>query len=110
MRAQIALKIYGDDTDTLRGLAEQMRSQLAGIPGLVDLTVEKQVLVPQIKVRIDHRRVAQAGLTPGEAVRMLQTLTDGARGAQIVEGAPTTFRARLAERRARGCAPVGTPW
>jgi len=86
VRAQIALKIYGDDTDTLRGLAEQARSQLAGIRGLVDLTVEKQVLVPQIKVRIDHRRVAQAGLTPGEAVRVLQTLTDGAHGAQIVEG------------------------
>jgi HME family heavy-metal exporter len=86
VRAQIALKIYGDDTDTLRGLAEQMRSQLAGIPGLVDLTVEKQVLVPQIKVRIDHRRVAQSGLTPGEAVRVLQTLTDGMHGAQIVDG------------------------
>ena len=86
VRAQVALKIYGDDTDTLRGLAEQMRSQLAGIHGLVDLTVEKQVLVPQIKVRIDHRRVAQAGLTPGEAVRILQTLTDGAHGAQIVDG------------------------
>lgn len=86
VRAQIALKIYGDDTDTLRGLAEQMRSQLAGIPGLVDLTVEKQVLIPQIKVRIDHRKVAQAGLTPGEAVRVLQTLTDGAQGAQIVDG------------------------
>ena len=86
VRAQIALKIYGDDTDTLRGLAEQMRAQLAAIPGLVDLTVERQVLVPQIKVRIDHRKVAQAGLTPGEAVRTLQTLTDGAHGAQIVEG------------------------
>ena len=86
VRAQIALKIYGDDTDTLRGLAEQMRARLAGIKGLVDLTVEKQVLVPQIKVRIDHRRVAQAGLTPGEAVRVLQTLTDGIHGAQIVDG------------------------
>src|SRR5438094_6521571 len=88
VRAQIALKVYGDDTDTLRGLAEEVRSQLAAIPGLVDLTVEKQVLVPQIRVRIDHRRVAQAGLTPGEAVRVLQTLTDGAHGAQIVDGQP----------------------
>ena len=86
VRAQIALKIYGDDTDTLRGLAEQMRAQLTGVRGLVDLTVEKQVLVPQIKVRIDHRRVAQVGLTPGEAVRILQTLTDGAHGAQIIDG------------------------
>ncbi|MGB4344375.1 MAG: efflux RND transporter permease subunit, partial [Moraxellaceae bacterium] len=87
VRAQIALKIYGDDTDTLRGLAEQMRTRLATVPGLVDLTVEKQVLIPQITVRIDHRKAAELGLTPGEAVRVLQALTDGAHGAQLVDGA-----------------------
>jgi HME family heavy-metal exporter len=86
VRAQIALKLYGDDTDTLRGLAEQLRQRLSGIDGLVDLTVEKQVLIPQIKVRIDHRRAAQVGLTPGEAVSTLQTLTAGEQVAQLVEG------------------------
>ncbi|RZJ01108.1 MAG: efflux RND transporter permease subunit, partial [Rubrivivax sp.] len=86
VRAQIVVKIYGDDTDTLRGLAEQMRAGLSGVPGLVDLTVEKQVLIPQIAVRLDQRKVAQAGLSPGEAVRVLQALTDGAHGAQIVDG------------------------
>jgi HME family heavy-metal exporter len=87
VRAQIAIKIYGDDLDTLRGLAEDLRQRLAGVGGLVDLTVEKQVLVPQILVRLDQRKVAAAGLAPGEAVRLLQTLTDGAHGAQIVDGA-----------------------
>ncbi len=86
VRAQIAVKIFGDDADTLRGLAEQMRGQLAGVPGLVDLTVEKQVLIPQITVRVDHRKAAQMGLSPGEAIRVLQTLTDGAHGADIVDG------------------------
>lgn len=86
VRAQIALKIFGEDTDTLRGLGEQMRQGLAGIPGLVDLTVEKQVLIPQITVRIDQRKLAQTGLSPGEAVRVLQALTDGAHGADIVDG------------------------
>ncbi|RST47671.1 efflux RND transporter permease subunit [Variovorax sp. MHTC-1] len=86
VRAQIALKIFGDDTDTLRGLGEQMRQGLSGVPGLVDLTVEKQVLIPQITVRLDHRKLAQTGLSPGEAVRVLQALTDGAHGAQIVDG------------------------
>lgn len=86
VRAQIAVKIYGDDTDTLRGLAEQMRQNLSGVPGLVDLTVEKQVLIPQVMVRLDHRRLAQTGLAPGEAVRILQALTDGTHGAQIVDG------------------------
>jgi len=87
VRAQIALKVFGDDTDTLRGLAEQLRQGLSTVPGLVDLSVEKQVLIPQINVRIDHRRAAQAGLAPGEAVRILQALTDGAHGAQLVDGA-----------------------
>jgi HME family heavy-metal exporter len=86
VRAQIAVKIYGDDTDTLRGLAEQMRQNLSGVKGLVDLTVEKQVLIPQVMVRIDQQRLAQTGLPPGEAVRILQALTDGAHGAQIVDG------------------------
>ena len=60
---------------------------MSQVPGLVDLTVEKQVLIPQITVRLDQRKVAQAGLSPGEAIRVLQTLTDGAHGAQIVDGA-----------------------
>jgi CzcA family heavy metal efflux pump len=87
VRAQIAVKIFGDDTDTLRGLAEQLRQQLATVPGLVDLTVEKQVLIPQIGVRLDHARAAQLGLSPGAAVDLLKALTDGAHGAQIVDGA-----------------------
>jgi len=86
VRAQIVLKVFGDDTDTLRGVAEQVRQALAPIPGVVDLSVEKQVLIPQIIVRIDHQRAAQAGVSPGEALRALQALTDGAHGAQIVDG------------------------
>jgi CzcA family heavy metal efflux pump len=87
VRAQIALKVYGGDVDTLRGLAEQLRPRLSAVPGLVDLTVEKQVLIPQIMLRIDPRRAAQIGLTPGQAIAALQTLTDGKNITQIVEGA-----------------------
>ena len=86
VRAQIALKIFAEDTDTLRSLGEQVRQGLAGIPGLVDLSVEKQVLIPQITVRLDQRRLAQTGLAPGEAIRILQALTDGTHGATIVDG------------------------
>ncbi|HRH30108.1 MAG TPA: efflux RND transporter permease subunit, partial [Aquabacterium sp.] len=86
VRAQIALKLYGDDLDTLRGLAEQLRGQMASVPGLVDLTVEKQVLIPQIKVSLDHRKAAQYGLSPGQALAALQTLSEGQGVSQIVDG------------------------
>ena len=87
VRAQIAIKIFGDDTDTLRGLAETLRKQVSDIPGLVDLSTEKQVLISQIMVRIDHVRASQYGLSPGEAVRTLQSLTEGEQITQIVDGA-----------------------
>lgn len=86
VRAQIALKIYGDDLDTLRGLAEGLRGRLANVPGLVDLSVERQVLIPQIKVRVDYRKAAQYGLAPGQILTALQTLSEGARVTQVVDG------------------------
>lgn len=86
VRAQIALKIYGDDLDTLRGLAENVRGRLAAIPGLVDITVERQVLIPQVNVRLDYRKAAQYGIPAGEALKALQTLSDGTRVTQVIEG------------------------
>ncbi|AMR81059.1 efflux RND transporter permease subunit [Cupriavidus nantongensis] len=86
VRAQIALKIYGDDLDTLRGLAENVRGHLASIPGLVDITVERQVLIPQVNVRLDYRKAAQYGIPAGEALKALQTLSDGTRVTQLIDG------------------------
>ncbi|SPA01886.1 Multidrug transporter AcrB [Cupriavidus taiwanensis] len=86
VRAQIALKIHGDDLDTLRGLAENVRGRLATIPGLVDITVERQVLIPQVNVRLDYRKAAQYGIPAGEALRALQTLSDGTRVTQLIDG------------------------
>ena len=55
VRAEIALKIFGDDLNTLRATAEMLRGKLAEIPGLTDLQVEKQVLIPQLEIRVDYR-------------------------------------------------------
>ena len=87
VRAQIALKIYGDDLDTLRGLADQLRSRLATVPGLVDLSVERQVLIPQIKVHVDYRKAAQHGLATGQVLAALESLSEGTRVTQIIDGA-----------------------
>jgi len=86
VRAQIALKIYGDDLDTLRGLADDLRSRLAKIPGITDLQIEKQVLIPQIKIRIDYEQAARYGVAPGALLRSLEQMIEGERVTQIVEG------------------------
>lgn len=86
VRSQIAIKIFGDDLDTLRGQADALRARLAAIPGLADLEVEKQVLAPQIKVRIDYAAAAQYGVPVPQVLATLQSLVEGERVTQIVEG------------------------
>ncbi|MCP5229280.1 efflux RND transporter permease subunit [Accumulibacter sp.] len=86
VRAQIALKIYGDDLDTLRGLAAEMRGRLAKIAGVTDLQIEKQVLIPQVKIHLDYEKAARYGVAPGNLLRSLEQMIEGERITEIVEG------------------------
>lgn len=86
VRSQIAVKVFGEDLDTLRGQAEILRAKLAKIGGLVDLEIERQVLAPQIKVRIDYAAAARYGVPTPQILAVLQSLVEGEKLAQIVEG------------------------
>lgn len=86
VRSQIAIKIFGEDLDTLRGQADVLRAGLASIPGLADLEIEKQVLAPQIKVRIDYAAAARYGVPAPQILSTLQSLVEGEKITQIVEG------------------------
>ncbi len=85
VRSQIAIKLFGEDLDTLRGQAESLRAKLVSIPGLTDLEVEKMVLAPQIKVRLDYAAAAQYGVPAPQILSTLQALVEGEKVAQIVE-------------------------
>jgi heavy-metal exporter, HME family len=86
VRSQIAIKVFGDDLDTLRAQAESLRLKLASVGGVVDLEVEKQVLTPQIRVQIDYDKASAYGLSPAMLLRELQMLIDGERVSQVIEG------------------------
>ncbi|VGO17627.1 Cobalt-zinc-cadmium resistance protein CzcA [Pontiella desulfatans] len=66
-RAQLAIKVYGEDLDEIRETAESMRMALEGIDGLVDLSVEQSFGQPQFQVVLDHDELARYGV-PGETV------------------------------------------
>lgn len=85
VRAQIALKIYGEDYDTLRGLAAALEKRLAPIPGIVDLQTEKQVRIPQLQVRVDYDKAKRYGLNPSAITEVLETLSNGRVVSQIVD-------------------------
>jgi CzcA family heavy metal efflux pump len=86
VRAQLAIKIFGQNLDALRSTAQTLREKLEGIPGLVDINVEKQVLIPQLNIHLRQDRLSQYGLTPGDALRRLSMLTEGEHVVDIVDG------------------------
>ena len=86
VRAELALKIYGDDLDTLRGLADTLRDRMAAIPGLVDLQVERQVRVPQLQVTLNHERAALYGISPAVVAEAVENLAGGTVVSEVIDG------------------------
>jgi HME family heavy-metal exporter len=86
VRAQIALKIFGEDLDTLRRVAAEFRDRMATVPGVVDLQIEKQVRTPQLEITIDYERAALFGLTPAAVTEALERLSNGRVVSRLVDG------------------------
>jgi len=86
VRAEIAVKVFGDSLDTLRTVAEDLRQRLANVPGLVDLQAEKQALIPQLEIRVDYRRAALYGVQPAAVVDQLSRLSNGRIVSRVADG------------------------
>lgn len=84
--AALVLKIYGPDLDTLREKAFEVKDLIKDVPGLVDLRVENQSLIPQIKVFILREEAAKYALSPGEISRTLEGAFNGEVVAQVLDG------------------------
>src|SRR5918996_4852158 len=85
-RANIAVKIFGDDLLTLRQLASQVRGEMSEVEGVVDLATEAQTDIPTLKVRVDAAAAARHGLETGAVAETLQTARVGHAVGQILEG------------------------
>jgi CzcA family heavy metal efflux pump len=86
VQAQIAIKVMGSDLDRLRSTAKQVHDAAAEVPGVTDLFLEPQVLVPQIHVDLDKERLAELGLAPGALAKELEIALGGHEVGQILEG------------------------
>lgn len=86
IRSAIALKVFGDDLDTMRNSAEALREKLAAIPGLTDVQVEKQVLIPQLEIRVNYARAALYGVQPAAVVEQISRLSNGRVVSRIIDG------------------------
>jgi len=89
VRAQIAVKLFGNDLNVLRAKASEIENAMASVDGVVDLQVEKQVLVPQIRVQPNREALARYGLSVGALTEMLETALNGRVVSEVLEGQRT---------------------
>ncbi len=83
----IVIRIYGPDLSVLRSKADEVRSALEGINGIVDLKKELQVEVPQVNVEVNLDAAERYGLKPGDIRRQAAYMLQGEEVGDIyVEG------------------------
>jgi CzcA family heavy metal efflux pump len=89
VRAQIAVKVFGTDLKVLRLKASEIYNSLKGVEGIVDLQIEQQVLIPQIKIQILREEAGKYGIVPGDLSETLQKALNGEVIAQVIDNQKT---------------------
>ena len=84
-RANIAVKVFGDDLGTLRRLGEKVREAMAGVPGVADLSLEQQMDVPFVRFILNRPMIAHYGLRPADVAEAIETSFAGATVGRIFD-------------------------
>ncbi|MEJ7625227.1 MAG: efflux RND transporter permease subunit [Ferruginibacter sp.] len=86
VRAQVAIKIFGNDLLTLRSVANELKNVIGNVDGVVDAQVENQVMMPQLMIRLDRNKIRQYGLQVGEVAEELEIFYNGKVVSQVIDG------------------------
>jgi CzcA family heavy metal efflux pump len=88
-RANIAIKIFGEDLTTLYITGKNIEAVISDFPNLVDVTTEEQIEVPQLQIRANRERLAYYGITIPEFTRFIELAFAGEKLSDIYEGQRT---------------------
>ena len=86
-RANIAVKVFGDDLPTLRRLGERVREVVAAVPGAVDVSLEQQTDVPFIRFVLNRPAIARYGLRADDVADAVETSLAGTTVGRIFDRA-----------------------
>jgi heavy metal efflux system protein len=85
-RAQLILKLFGDDLDLLKSKADEMARVLSGIRGTADLVVESVAGQPYISIKADRAKIARYGLSVEDVQTIVETAVGGKTVTRLYEG------------------------
>lgn len=85
-KQDIAIKIFGDDLNTLTDKAEEAKQLIQNIPGIEDMYIEKVTGLEQIEVNYNRERLAQYGLSVSDVSQVLRTAFAGSQAGIVYDG------------------------
>ncbi|MGE0759068.1 MAG: efflux RND transporter permease subunit [Pirellulaceae bacterium] len=86
VKAQVGIKIFGDDLDVLRRKADAMLAAVQTVPGVRDPLVEPQVIIPQLRIEVDRDKLLLNGLTVADVNEFVETAMNGQVVSEILIG------------------------
>ncbi|MBX7221464.1 MAG: CusA/CzcA family heavy metal efflux RND transporter [Blastocatellia bacterium] len=86
VRSDVAIKVFGDDMDTLKTQAERISRLVAAIPGAADVKVEQVTGLPQLQVIPNRAALARYGLNVEDVNLVVESLVAGRPAGQMFEG------------------------
>ncbi len=86
IKADVALKIFGEDAAVLERLGEQSLKILEGIPGAADAQKEILTGVAELRVKVDRASLARYGLNVSDVQDLVDSATGGQRVSEMIEG------------------------
>jgi cobalt-zinc-cadmium resistance protein CzcA len=85
-KAELAVKIFGPDSEELRRIAGEVRDVVSGMEGAADVQMDQVIGTPQLRIRIDREAVARYGLNVDDVQEVVSTAVGGSAAGQILEG------------------------
>ena len=86
VRAELAIKLFGDDLDVLKEQADEIAAIVGGIRGAADVQPDQISGAPQLRITIDHQAIARFGVNVETVQRVIETAVGGSNAGQIFEG------------------------
>ena len=86
VKAQVGIKLYGDDLDTLRRNASLIETAIKTVDGVTDAQVEQQTEIPQLQIKINGEKLEQYGLRRTEVTEFIETAMNGVVVSEVLQG------------------------
>jgi cobalt-zinc-cadmium resistance protein CzcA len=98
VKSDLAVKVYGEDLEKLKGYADRIAALLGGLEGARDVKVEQVSGMEQLEISYDRTMLARYGVNAGDVNEVIETALAGREATKVVEGSLRTATVvRLAE-------------